>query len=70
MGQMRNAYRILLGNLKGRDHSEDLGVDGRIILRQILGKQSEKAWTGRRDQWRALMNTVMKFGFHKTREIS
>jgi hypothetical protein len=25
-------------NLKGRDHSEDLGVDGRIILEWILGK--------------------------------
>jgi hypothetical protein len=25
-------------NLKGRDHSEDLGVDGKIILEWILGK--------------------------------
>jgi hypothetical protein len=29
----------MLENLKGRDHSEDLGVDGRIILKCILGKQ-------------------------------
>jgi hypothetical protein len=28
-----------------REHSEDLGVDGRI-LKWILGKQSEKVWTG------------------------
>jgi hypothetical protein len=27
-----------LENLKGRDHSEDLGVDERIILEWILGK--------------------------------
>jgi hypothetical protein len=27
-----------LGNLKGRDHSKDLGVDGRIILKCIEGK--------------------------------
>jgi hypothetical protein len=27
-----------LESLKGRDHSEDLGVDGRIILKRILGK--------------------------------
>jgi hypothetical protein len=26
------------GNLKGREYSEDLGVDGRIILKRILGK--------------------------------
>jgi hypothetical protein len=26
MGKMRNAYRILTRNPKGRDHSEDLGV--------------------------------------------
>jgi hypothetical protein len=25
-------------NLKGRDHTEDLGVDGRIILEWILEK--------------------------------
>jgi hypothetical protein len=33
-------------NLKGRDHSEDLGVGGRIILEWILWKQGEKLWTG------------------------
>jgi hypothetical protein len=27
-----------LGNLKGRDHLEDLGVDGKIILEWMLGK--------------------------------
>jgi hypothetical protein len=32
---MRNAYKILVGNLRGRDQSEDLGVDGRIILKWI-----------------------------------
>jgi len=33
-------------NLKGRNHSEDLAVDGKIILEWILGKQSGKVWTG------------------------
>jgi hypothetical protein len=33
-------------NFKGRDHSEDLGVDGRIILEWISGKQDRKVWTG------------------------
>jgi hypothetical protein len=32
MGEMRSAYRILVENLKGRDHSEYLGIDGNIIL--------------------------------------
>jgi hypothetical protein len=27
-----------LENLKGRDHLEDLSVDGRLILKRILGK--------------------------------
>jgi hypothetical protein len=29
---------MLAGNLKGRGHSEDIGVDGKIILEWILGK--------------------------------
>jgi hypothetical protein len=32
--------------LKVRDSSEDLGVDGRIILEWILGKLGGKMWTG------------------------
>jgi hypothetical protein len=35
---MRNAYNILVGNLKGRDQMEDLDVEGKIILEWILGK--------------------------------
>jgi hypothetical protein len=33
-------------NLKGKYHSEDLGVDGKIILEQILEKEGGKMWTG------------------------
>jgi hypothetical protein len=36
-----------LENLKVRDHSEDLGVDGKVILECILGKWGGgKLWTG------------------------
>jgi hypothetical protein len=34
--------RFGLENLKGRDHSEDLGIDGNVILEWILRKQGGK----------------------------
>jgi hypothetical protein len=37
-GEMRNAYESLFGEPEGKRHSEDLGVDGRIMLEWILGK--------------------------------
>jgi hypothetical protein len=33
-----------LENLRGRHHSEDLGVDGRIKLKWILGKRAWRVW--------------------------
>jgi len=38
MGERRDVYRVLVGNLKERDHLEDPGGDGRIILRWIFRK--------------------------------
>jgi hypothetical protein len=35
---MRNEYKIWSENLNGRDHSEDLGIDGKIVLEWILVK--------------------------------
>jgi hypothetical protein len=35
-----------LENVKGGDNSEDLGVNGKIILDWILGKQCGRVWTG------------------------
>jgi hypothetical protein len=34
------------GNPKGKVHLEDLGVDGSIILKWLLGKYGGKVWTG------------------------
>jgi hypothetical protein len=33
------------GNLKGRNHLENLGVDGRIILKWVLKKWGGKVWS-------------------------
>jgi len=35
-----------LEDLKGRDNLEDLGIDGKVLLQWILGKQGGKVWTG------------------------
>ena len=34
------------GNLKERIHLEDLGINGRIILRWFFNKYNGRAWTG------------------------
>jgi hypothetical protein len=52
-------------NLKGTDHPANLGVRSRIILELIFGKKGEESvdcinLAQNRDQWRALVNTVMK----------
>jgi hypothetical protein len=55
-----------LENLKGRDHSEELGVDGGNIR---LGLK-ERGWEGvdwihlaqDRVLWRVVLNTVMNLG--------
>jgi hypothetical protein len=38
MAEMRNTYKILVGKTEGRYHTEDLSVDGMIILEWILVK--------------------------------
>jgi len=43
---MRNSCRILVRKPEGKRPCEDLGVDGRIMLELILGKQGRKMWTG------------------------
>jgi hypothetical protein len=32
-GENINVYRVLVGKSEGKNHLEDLGVDGRIILK-------------------------------------
>jgi hypothetical protein len=41
-----NTFELNNENLKGRDHLEDLGVDGKIMLEWIIGKYCRRLWTG------------------------
>jgi len=45
MGEMRSSYDILVGKPEG-DHSENLGVSGKIISEWILGKKNGRVLTG------------------------
>ena len=46
MGERRGAYRVLVGKPEGKNHLEDPGLDGRIILRWIFRKRNVGEWTG------------------------
>jgi hypothetical protein len=63
-GEVRAGFRR--GDPRTRDHLEDLGIDGEIILKWIL-----KVWDGGmgrislaqdRVRWWAFVNRVMNFG--------
>jgi hypothetical protein len=62
-----NAYKISVKSLKGRGHSGNIGVNGRIILKWILGKMGRECvgWNylaQGMDRWRHLVNTIMHLG--------
>ena len=46
MGERRGVYRVLVGKSEGRNHLEDAGVDGSIILEWIFRKWDVGVWTG------------------------
>jgi hypothetical protein len=46
MGEGKGAYRILVGRPEGRNHLEDPGIDGRIILKWIFKNWDGGSWTG------------------------
>jgi hypothetical protein len=45
MGEI-NSYKILVRTPEGKRSHGRSGIDGRIILEWILGKQDGKVWTG------------------------
>jgi len=46
MVKRRGVYRVLVGKPEGKDHFEDTGVYGRIILRWMFRRWDVGAWTG------------------------
>ena len=44
--ERRGVYRVLVGNLRERDHLGDPGIDGWIIMRWIFSKLDVVVWTG------------------------
>jgi hypothetical protein len=45
MKEMRNPYNILVRKPEGKNHLEDLGIDGKVILKCILKKQDVRMGT-------------------------
>ena len=62
----RGAYRVLVGRLEEKRPPENLGVDGRIILKWFLKKYDGGVdWinvTRDKEQWWVFVNTVMNLG--------
>jgi len=45
MGERRDEYRVLVGKLEGKNHLEDPGMYGKIILKWIFRKWGVEART-------------------------
>jgi len=75
MGEGRGVHRVVVGKLEGkrplgrprRRWEDNIKMD----IQEVgggCGDWMELAWD--RERWRALVSSVMTFGFHKMRRIS
>jgi hypothetical protein len=46
LGEMRSAYKMLVGNLKEGDESKDPVIYEKMVLEWILGKYGGRVWFG------------------------
>jgi hypothetical protein len=46
MGEKRRVYKVLMEKPKGKNHSEDRGVDSRMGSKRILGILDARMWCG------------------------
>jgi len=59
-GVRRVCKGFWFGNLRERDHSEDIGIDGKIILKWILNWMGTDGLAEERDKWQAILYRVMR----------
>ena len=62
MGEMIDAYRVLVENLKKEATWEDLGVNGKILKLIFNRRNRDMGWIDlaqNKDRWRALVNTII-----------
>jgi len=66
-GERRGVYRVLVGKPEGKNHLENRGVNGKILLRLIFRNWDIGTdWIDLveyRDRWRALLSNIMNHRF-------
>jgi hypothetical protein len=65
MGERRGAHGVLVGKPEGKNHLEDLDLDGEIILKWIFSKWIVRAWTDLvhdRGSWPTLVKAAVNLG--------
>jgi hypothetical protein len=60
-----NAFGVFVGNLKKRDHLDEMSIDGRIRLKSLLNESHRMAWISSRgsEHSLAVLNTLTDHRF-------